>query len=67
MKRQVRMLLLIPALPGLIFLMIQCHAWYLEGLSAEFDLTFLVYGVVACYFLYLGASGIEPKRLQRWV
>jgi len=65
MKPQLRILLLIPALPGIFFLILQCYAWFLEGVTADFDLTSFVYGLVSCYLVYLAASGNEPSWLHR--
>jgi hypothetical protein len=67
MKPQVRVLLLVPAFPGIFFLMFQFYAWYLEGLSADFDMTSFGYGLVSCFLIYLAASGNEPKWLHRHV
>jgi hypothetical protein len=60
MKPQVRVLILIPAIPGLFFLAFQIYAWYLEGLSSDFSLMFFGYGLASCYLVYMAVTGKQP-------
>jgi hypothetical protein len=64
---QVRVLILIPALPGLFFLALQGYGWYLQGTSADFSFLFFGYGLLSCYLIYLSVTGKEPAWLHKEV
>ncbi len=67
MQPQVRMLILIPALPGVFFLLLQGYGWYSHGMSADFSFVFFAYGLLSCYLIYLSLTGKEPAWLHKEV
>jgi hypothetical protein len=64
LKPQHRVLLLIPAIPGLFFIAIQIWSFYLDGMNAEFSLLFSTYGLVSLYIIWHVITGKGPKFLS---
>jgi hypothetical protein len=60
MKPQVRVLILVPAIPGFFFLAFQIYSWYLHGLDSDFSLLAFGYGLASCYLVYLAVTGKQP-------
>jgi hypothetical protein len=64
LKPQHRVLLLIPAIPGLFFIAFQLWSFYLEGTNAEFSFLFGTYGMVSLYIIWHVITGKAPKFLS---
>lgn|GEM_PF-7094752 len=64
MPMNIRILLCIVAIPGIVLLVMQGFSFYLEGWNAQLDSTSLIYGSVSCYLVYLVFSGKNPSFLN---
>jgi hypothetical protein len=63
LEPQHRVLLMIPAIPGLFFIAFQMRGFYLEGINAEIDLLFSIYGLVSLWILWMVLTGNAPTFL----
>lgn len=61
LRPQHRVLLLIPAIPGIFFIATQIWSFYLDGTNAEIDLLFSLYGLASIYLLWVVITGRAPK------